>query len=135
MINELSNYWRSWLVGLTQADRFDPLLTGKLAEVVERRVLDLAGVEIKILGPALEEKIFSVLAANPLVAFAELCGFRTIDPLLIGISRQTRNEFNTGVRSVIALEKAEFSDEEWPIIQAFLDRQLPVDESIIEVKQ
>jgi hypothetical protein len=130
--NELSNRWRGWLVRLTQADKFDPVLTGKLAEAVDRRTADLEAVEKRIFDSGLEEEIFAVLAANP---FAALHGDRAIDPLLTGISKRAGNDFNIGVQSVIALEKAEFLDEEWPIIQAFLDRQLPVDASIIETKQ
>ncbi len=130
--NELCNRWRSWLVGLTQADKFDPLLTGKLAGVIDRRAADLEAVEKKIFGPDLEEEIFAVLAANP---FAALHGDRAIDPLLVNITKRTRLDFNTGVRAVVASEQAIFSDEERIMIQAFLDRQLPVDESIIEVKQ
>ncbi|MBI5356114.1 hypothetical protein HZB78_00680 [Candidatus Collierbacteria bacterium] len=130
--NELSQYWRSWLVRLTQADKFDPIVTGKLAEVVGRRALDLTEVEKRIFGLGLEEEIFAVLAANP---FAALRGDRAIDPLIADISNRTRRDFNTGARAVIASELALFSDGEWTMVQAFLDRQLPVDASIIEVKQ
>lgn len=130
--NELSNRWRSWLVGLTQADKFDPVLTGKLAEVVGLRALDLAGVEKKILGPDLEEEIFAVLSANP---FAALHGDRAIDPLLVNIANRTRRDFNSGVRAVVTSELALFSDGERILVQAFLDRQLPVNDSIIEIKK
>lgn len=130
--NELSNRWRSWLVRLTRADKFDPLVTGKLAEVIARQAVDLAAVEKRIFGLDLEEEIFAILAANP---FAALYGDRAIDPLLVDIAKRTRRDFNSGVRAVVASEQAMFSDGEWTMIQAFLDRQLPVDESIIEAKK
>jgi len=116
--NELSNRWRSWLVGLTQADKFDPVLTGKLAEVVGQRAADLEVVEKGIFGPNLEEEIFAVLAVNP---FAALHGDRAIDSLLDNITKRTRRDFYTGVRAVVASGQAIFSDGEWVMIQAFLE--------------
>lgn len=124
--NEFSNYWRSWLVGLTQADKFDPLLTGKLVEVAERRAADLEVVKKEIFGPSLEEEIFAFLAANPFAAFAALCVDRSIDPLLTEFSQRTKRKFNSGVRDILISDLVGFSDDERALVQGFLDRQFPV---------